>query len=133
MTTDKFVLASPPDEPRPRELWLQHAAGFILMENVRQAAIDQLDPQLSTDERVVAIAAIDATMYQLMSVIDGLRGGLNNSQYQVDLHMIVQLRRSDANQENVLELMDLLDGDGMCIGIIGWLEADYGACPVVKS
>ncbi len=133
MTTDKFVLASPPDEPRLRELWLQHAAGFILMENVRQAAIDQLDPQLSTDERVVAIAAIDATMYQLMSVIDGLRGGLNNSQYQVDLHMIVQLRRSDANQENVLELMDLRDGDGMSMGIHGWLEADYGTCPVVES
>lgn len=133
MTTDKFVLASLPDEPRLRELWLQHAAGFILMENVRQAAIDQLGPQLSTDERVVAIAAIDATMYQLMSVIDGLRGGLNNSQYQVDLHMIVQLRRSDANQENVLELMDLRDGDGMSMGIHGWLEADYGTCPVVES
>src|SRR6185312_7251403 len=133
MTTDKYVLASPPDEPRLRELWLQHAAGFILMENVRQAAIDQLDPQLSTDERVVAIAAIDATMYQLMSVIDGVRGGLNNSQSQVDLHMIVQLRRSDANQENVLELMDLRDGDGMSMGIHGWLEADYGTCPVVES
>jgi hypothetical protein len=133
MTTDKYSLASPPEEPRLRELWLQHAAGFILMENVRQAAIDQLAPQLSAGERAVAIEAVDATMYQLMSVIDGVQGGLSNSQYQVDLHMIVQLRRRDANQTSVPEHMDLRDGDGMCMGIHGWLEGDYGACPIVES
>jgi hypothetical protein len=42
MTTFDYTLAVPPTEPRLRELWLQHAAGFILMKNVRQTAIDQL-------------------------------------------------------------------------------------------
>jgi len=133
MATDQYALASPPEEPRLRELWLQHAAGFILMENVRQAAIDQLDPHLSAEERAVAIGAVDAAMYQLMAVIDGVSRGLTNSQYQVDLHMIVQLQRREANQASVLEHMDLRDGDGMCMGIHGWLKGDYGARPVVES
>lgn len=132
MATSDFSLASPPEEARLRELWLQHAAGFILMENVRQAAIDQLAPELSAEERAAAVAAVNATMYQLMSVIDGVKTGLSNSQYQVDLRMIVQLQRNDADQASVLEHLDLRDGDGMCMGIHGWLEGDYGACPIVE-
>ena len=134
MATEHYVLAAPPEEPRLRALWLQHAAGFILMEDVRQAAIDQLDPRLSAEERAVAIDAVDATMYQLMAVIDGVRRGLTNSQYHVDLHLIVQLQRCDANQTSVpsvLEHLDVRDGDGMCMGIYGWLRGDYGARPIV--
>ena len=102
------------------------------MENVRQAAINQLDPGLSARERTVAIEAVDAAMYQLMSVIDGVSSGLSNSQYQVDLHMIVQLQGVDDQQAAVLEHMDLRDGDGMCMGVYGWLAGDYGAHPLVE-
>jgi hypothetical protein len=102
------------------------------MENVRRATIDQLDPQLSAEARAVATSAVDATMYQLMDVIDGVSRELTNSQYQVDIHMSVQLQRSDAHQTRVIESMELCEGDGMSMGIHGWLNGDYGACPIVE-
>jgi hypothetical protein len=130
MATYEYTLAPPPEEPRQRELWLQHAAGFILMENVRQAAIARLDPHLSPE---AAIQAIDAAREELMSVIDGVSGGLRNSHYQVDLHMSVQLHSYATNQSSVLEQRDLREGDGMCLGIHGWRAGDYGAHPIVES
>ena len=33
MSTSDFELATPPTGVRQRELWLQHAAGFILFEH----------------------------------------------------------------------------------------------------
>src|SRR6185437_10706531 len=135
MATFNYVLAAPPEDGRERDLWLQHAAGFTLMENVRQEAIRQLSPTLSDGERAAAIDAIDATIYQLMTLIDGVSGGLRNDEYSIDLRMLVQLRRrnSDDNTNVVVKQMDLRDGDGMSIGVHGWMEGDYGRTPVVDG
>lgn len=51
MATWEHELLDPPPEPRARELWLQHAAGLIVFEDVRRYAIDQIDPAL-TGKRV---------------------------------------------------------------------------------
>ena len=35
-----YKLTNPPNETRARELWLQHAAGFILFQDMRKYACD---------------------------------------------------------------------------------------------
>lgn len=51
MATWQHELVDPPAEPRPRDLWLQHAAGFIVFEDVRRYAIDRIDPALPEEVR----------------------------------------------------------------------------------
>lgn len=133
MSTSDFKLAAPPSEDRERELWLQHAAGFILFEDVREYARDQLDPNLDPAAREAAERAIDDTLYGLMMVIDGVTGGLANDEMCVRLKIAVELVRRSAGQENTIEQVDLQDGDGMCMGYHRWLEGDFGRDPVASA
>ncbi|MCA9040426.1 MAG: hypothetical protein KDA65_08775 [Planctomycetaceae bacterium] len=59
MPTYDYKLTTPPEEPRSRELWLQHAAGFILFEDIRQSAMDEIDPHISEEAKQAAQKAID--------------------------------------------------------------------------
>ena len=45
MTYTDPVLATPPTEERAFELWLQHAAGFVLFEQIRSHARRDIDPR----------------------------------------------------------------------------------------
>jgi hypothetical protein len=47
----RYHLIDPPAEPRARELWLQHAAGFIVFEVIRRYAIEQIDPKIEEEAR----------------------------------------------------------------------------------
>src|SRR5262249_19245214 len=42
MATHNYVLTDPPGDQRARELWLQHGAGFIIFQDIRQYAIDAI-------------------------------------------------------------------------------------------
>jgi hypothetical protein len=33
----------------------------------------------------------------------------------------------------LVESLDLRDGDGMCMGYHGWIDGDFGSDPVVES
>ncbi len=133
MSTSDFELAPPPSEDRQRDLWLQHAAGFILFEDVRRYARDRLDPKVDPVARAAAERAIDDSLYGLMMVIDGVTGRLANDEMRVSLKVAAELVRRDASQENILEQIDLKDGDGMCMGYHGWIEGDFGSTPVAKA
>lgn len=133
MSTSDFELASPPSEHRARELWLQHAAGFILFEDVRRYARNKLDPKLDPGVRAAAERAIDDTLYGLMMVIDGVTGALGNDEMLVRVKVAVELVRRSAEQEKPLEQLDLQDGDGVCMGYHGWLEGDFGRSPVAQA
>lgn len=50
MSTDEHELAPPPADSRARELWLQHAAAFILFEDVRLYALARVDPNLDPNQ-----------------------------------------------------------------------------------
>jgi hypothetical protein len=131
MGTWQYDLAEPPAEPRALELWLQHAAGFILFEDVRRRAMDQMDPNLPSDARAAAQKGIDDAVGALMQVIDGVSGGLWNETQRVDIDFIVRLReRGKSGSDEVLSEVDLAHGDGMCMGYHGWLEGDFGTNPV---
>src|SRR5262245_55096108 len=131
MATWQHELVDPPTEPRTRELWLQHAAGFILFEDVRRYAIERIDPTLTPEARAAVKKGIDDAVYGLMMVIDGVSGAVRNANYMVYIDFIVRLAaRCDSKIDGVLSEIDLRNGDGMCMGYHGWLDDDFGMAPI---
>jgi hypothetical protein len=130
MSTSDFELASPPGEPLERQLWLQHAAGFIFFEDARQYALTRIDPTLDDAAKDAARRAIDDALYGVMMIIDGVTGALRGPDLSVELQVLARLvRRVDGRRELVEELA-LQDGDGMCMGYHAWREGDFGTTPV---
>jgi hypothetical protein len=129
MSSDEFTLGSTPVEARERELWLQHAIGFILFEDVRRYAISKIDPQLDAAARAAAIRAVDDAVYGLMMVLDGVSGALRDGTRR--LHLVSTIRLTDEGR--VIEELPLSKGDGMCMGFHSWLEGNFGAAPVVLA
>lgn len=128
MATWQYELVDPPTEPRALELWLQHAAGFIFFQDIRQYARESIEAGLSEEARAAAEKGIDDALYGLMTVIEGMSGGLSNARFDVVTETIVRLtRRADGE---VLSEINLEDGDGMCMGYHGWRAGDFGRDPV---
>jgi hypothetical protein len=71
-----------------------------------------------------ATKAINDAMYGLMMVLDGATGALANDSMRVNLRVTAEL--VDTQTDDVVESLDLLDGDGMCMGYHGWLENEFG-------
>jgi hypothetical protein len=131
MATWQHELFESPTEPRARELWLRHAAGFIILEDVRRFAMERIDPALPDDVRAAVQKGIDDAVGGLMQVIDGVTGGLSNASHTVCIDFIVRLAaRSESGTCAVLSEVDLRRGDGMCMGYHGWLQGDFGEHPV---
>ena len=129
MANDESRLGPAPEGPRELELWLQHVAGYIIFEDVRRYAVDRLSPTYSPYERSAALKAIDDAVYGLMMVIDGVTGTLRNDSESVSLRMHVEHRRHG----EVLQDLDLFNGDGMCMGYHFWLDGDFGTVPVTQT
>jgi hypothetical protein len=130
MACDKIVLAPAPSDGRRHELWLQHAASWILIEDVRGYAIARIDPTLAAEARAAAVKGIDDALYGLMQVIDGVSGSLTSARERVELEVVARHLRTEGTGETKLKL-NLRDGDGMCMGYHGWLEGDFGQDPIV--
>jgi hypothetical protein len=131
MATWQHELVDPPAEPRARELWLQHAAGFIFFEDVRRYAMEQMDVALTDEVRAAVQKGIDHAVYGMMMVIDGVSGGISNESRTVYMDFIVRLaKRGGPGAGEVLSEVNLRDGDGMCMGYHGWVEGDFGKDPV---
>jgi hypothetical protein len=131
MATWQYKLVDPPSESRPRELWLQHAAGFIVFEDVRRYAMERIEPGLSAEALAAAKKGIDDAVFGLMMVIDGVSGGISNANHNVFIDFVVRLARREGSDDNgLLSEVDLRQGDGMCMGYHGWLEGDFGKHPV---
>ena len=131
MSTSELELQPCPEEPRPLELWLQHAAGRIVFEDVRSYALERIGPQLSADARAAAEKAIDDAVYGLMMVIDGVSGRIANDTHAVELSVAVKL--SNRKSDDVIAEMNLMQGDGMCMGYHRWVDGDFGEHVVAIS
>ena len=129
MTDRSSELADPPREPRALELWLQHAAGFILLRDAREYARQRVDPELSAGARKAALKAIDDTIYGFMMIADGVTGALRSKMESVSVRVSVVLQRGD----RVVSELDLADGDGACMAFHGWLKGDFGSDPIVRG
>jgi len=132
MATWQYQLASPPTEPRTLELWLQHAAGRIFFEDMRDYALQRIDPQLAPNARVAVEKGIDDAVYGLMMILDGVTGALSNATHRVELGVTVRLVEAQAPGKVVAEL-DLAQGDGMCMGYHGWREGNFGDDPITRE
>jgi len=131
MATWQHELVDPPVEPRARELWLQHAAGFIVFEDIRRYAMERIDPSLTREARAAVEKSIDDAVYGLMMVIDGVTGGISNASHTIYIDFIVRLAAcGDSESRGVLSEVDLRHGDGMCMGYHGWLKGEFGKTPV---
>jgi len=131
MATYNYQLAGSPESERARELWLQHAVGFIVFEDIRRYALDQIDPQLSPEARQAVQKGIDDAVYGLMMVIDGVTGALSNDSERVELSIVARHVTKDEKQgTDLINELDLARGDGMCMGYHGWVQGDFGADPV---
>lgn len=117
-----YKLTNPPNEERVRELWLQHAAGFILFQDMRKYAIDRIPSNTDDNTKELIIKGIDDAIYGLMMIMDGVTGCLKNDQYAVSIENIIKLER---NGETIQEI-NTFHGDGMCMGFHGWKENDFG-------
>ncbi len=129
MATADHDLAPPPLDERARALWIQHAAGFILFEDVRRYARDRIASSLDETAREAACKAIDDALYGLMMVVDGVTGVLENQTHAVRLDLSAHLT-ADGLPVKTLALGE--EGDGMCMGYHGWREGDFGTDPIVK-
>ena len=130
MAASEHKLSSVPKDKRARELWIQHAAGFILFEDARGYAREKIDPRLKPEVRAAVEKGIDDALYGLMMIVDGVSGRLANPTNEVHLAMLVRHVRQRANGDSeVVEEVDLAYGDGMCMGMAGWVEGDFGAHP----
>jgi hypothetical protein len=130
MATFQYELVDPPSESRARELWLQHAAGFIVFEDIRRYAMELIEPGLSAEAVAAAKKGIDNAVYGLMMVIDGVSGGISNDNYNVFIDFVVRLaKRKQSTDDGLLSEVDLRHGDGMCMGYHGWLERGWREGP----
>jgi len=131
MATRQYELVDPPTEARARQLWLQHAAGFIVFEHMRRYAMERIDPALKGDARAAVKKGIDDAVYGLMMIMDGVTGALSNVSHTVYIDFIVRVAaRSKAKTGCVLSELELRQGDGMCMGYHGWIADDFGRNPV---
>jgi hypothetical protein len=126
MATWEFNLGPTPEEGRRRELWLQHVAGFILFQDVRDYAVSRLDPALDEPARAAAVKAIDDAVYGLVMVLDGVTGRVGDEDRHVEFDAVVRLVERDV----VVTEQSLFHGDGMCMGYHLWMEGDFGDDPV---
>jgi hypothetical protein len=111
---------------------MQHGAGFILFEDVRRYAAEQMDPELAPHVRAAVEKGIDDAVYGLMMVLDGVTGALSGSKHRLELGIAARLvRLDDGRDEEVIAELDLSHGDGMCMGFHGWRTGDFGEFPVV--
>lgn len=103
----------PPPAGRGRDLWLQHAAGLILFEDVRGYARERVDRGLDEAALQASFKAIDDVLYGLMMVMDGVTGQLTNGSETVRLTVNAELELKGA----LIQALNLRDeGDGMCMG-----------------
>ncbi len=122
-------LAIPPSDERDRELWMQHGAGYIIFENIRKYAIGKIPSDIDQTQRAVHLAAIDNTLYAMMMQMDGVFDDLENKTYRLTLQTNIVLYKED----KVVEELDTLHGDGMCMGFHGWLKNDFGTDEIVTD
>lgn len=121
-----YKLTNPPLEERSRELWLQHVAGFILFEDMRNYAIKSIPHDTDPKTKDLIIKGIDDTAYGLMMIMDGVTGALSNNEYRVSFENNIVLKKNG----EIIQKINIFHGDGMCMGFHSWMEGDFGEYPV---
>ena len=124
----KHTLANPPEKDRDSELWMQHAAGFLVFENIRKYALDKINPETDEHSKAQIVKGINDAIYGLMMQMDGVFDPLENEEYRLELQSNIVLFKND----EAIEVINTLDGDGMCMAYHDWLEGDFGGDKIIE-
>ncbi len=124
-----YSLTQPPEDERARELWMQHAVGFIVFQDMRAYAIQRIPSDIDDTTKEKIIQGIDDTLYGLMMIMDGVSGSLHNEEYSLRIDTNIILAKPN-ERKNITQL-NTVDGDGMCMGFHGWKEGDFGEDAIV--
>lgn len=116
-------LSGLPDDPRARELWMQHAVGFMLMREVRDSTRDEILRGTAPEQQEAALSAVDITLYNLCRLIEGVSPSFRNDQHRFTVDLVGQLRDDDFT---IIDQFPMSDGDGICMGIWGWMDGNFG-------
>lgn len=122
-------LTSPPLDDRSRELWLQHAAGFIIFRDMKEYAINNIPQDTDENTKEKIIRGIEDTIYGLMMIMDGVVGNLKNDEYTVSIENNILLEKNG----KVIQKINTFYGDGMCMGFHDWRTGDFGEDSIVES
>ena len=122
-----YILTNPPEHERSRELWMQHAAGFICFESMRNYAVERIPADTDEQTRSKILTGIDDAIYGLMMMMDGVTGTLRNDEYILRIDTSILL----AKEGKIIQEINTLEGDGMCMGFHGWKEGDFGEDDIV--
>ncbi len=134
MASWEYELATAPTSEADRKQWLQNAAAFVLLQDIRSYAREQIDVDLSPEASAAAEKSIDDAIYGLMMILDGVSGYLCTATQAVEVRASVRLKAlSAAAPDEVVAELDLAEGDGMCMGYHRWLKGDFGPHPVVMG
>jgi hypothetical protein len=125
------TLSAMPEDARARELWMQHGAGYILFQDMRQFAIDRIPKELDEAHRALVIKGIDDAVYGMMMILDGVTGSVWNKQQRLSVAGKIVLENRKTKQ--VIEELAFPDGDGMCLGYHDWMEGKFGKIPPVNG
>ena len=128
---EKPSLTDPPPPGRDRHLWLNHAAGYLLMRDIRDYATSSIDSSLSAAEEAAARKAIDDTMYGLMMLLDGVPEPFRNKDLELSFEPRFVLR--SVGEDAPLETLDRKDFEGFCMGFWYWQDGDFGEYPVTTD
>jgi hypothetical protein len=122
-------LASPPADDRGRELWLQHAAGYIIFRDMKEYAVNNIPDGTTESTKEKIIQGIEDAIYGLMMIMDGVVGTLQNGEYTVSIENNILLEKDG----QVIQKINTLNGDGMCMGFHDWRAGDFGEDDVVEA
>jgi hypothetical protein len=121
-------LASPPADDRSRELWTQHAAGYIIFRDMRGYAVNNISDDTDEKTKEKIIKGIEDSIYGLMMMMDGVVGILQNDEYTIRIENNILLEKNG----QIIQNINTLDGDGMCMGFHDWKEGNFGEDNVVQ-
>jgi len=121
-------LAPPPADDRSRELWMQHAAGYLIFRDMKDYAVNNISDDTDEKTKEKIINGIEDAIYGLMMMMDGVVGILQNDEYTIRIENNILLEKSG----QIIKSINTLDGDGMCMGFHDWKEGDFGEDNVVQ-
>ncbi|ABC31032.1 hypothetical protein HCH_04326 [Hahella chejuensis KCTC 2396] len=113
-----------PKEQYSRKVSASHAFGEHLFKHVREEALRDFKLLEGGTDRELAEQAVDATLYAVMQLLDGIFLNEIDGKHQAEYALIQRIRD---DQGVLLEENELApDGEGLCMGFQGWRAGDFG-------
>ena len=113
-----------PTESHSRWIRAGNAFGAHFTESVRDHAVELAQKDGIPEEH--AIKVVDTTLYALMAFLDGVYGYRDIDDHHW-MNYVLQANVMEKSSSQVVETFELApDGDGLGMGLAGWLQGDFG-------